>query len=547
MNKKYLIIILLIVVVNIIGSWVFYRWDLTEENRYSLSDATKQLMEGLDDELYIEVYLDGEDLPGGFERLKKATQETLEELEYTANTPIEFAFIDPTASKTDPALVDTLLARGVQPTNVFDSKGGKRTEDLIFPYATIFYKGKESTILLLKANQSLSAEEKLNQSTENLEYGFAKAIKQISTTKRKKIGLLTEFTLLEPTNFSGLINSLQTYYDLYILDAKASQTFQGLDALILPKPDLPVDDSTKLKIDQFVHSGGSTLFFIDGLTVDSIGLQGTYAQPLSLNIEDLLFKYGVRLNKDLVKDGLNSLMVPIVVGQMGDKPNIQPIPYRFFPLINNFGESVITKNVDMVATKFASTLDTVVTPGIRKTALLLTSDYSKVLGAPALVTYNDSRKETDEATYNEGPQVVSYLLEGRFQSLYKNRLLSNDGRSAFYEGESMPAKVLICSDGDIIINDVNRQTGEPQPLGFDRASQRTFGNEDFVMNAVSYMVEENGLINARSKEIKLRPLDEVKVRTTRTRVQVLALLIPTLLIALFGLIRAFWVKKKYTS
>ncbi|WP_341226509.1 gliding motility-associated ABC transporter substrate-binding protein GldG [uncultured Arcticibacterium sp.] len=550
MNKtiRFLFFPLILIVVNIISILFFFRKDLTEEKRYSISEASKNIVSRLQEPIEVQILLDGDVLPGGFERLKQAVNETLGEFKTYGGANISYSFFDPN-SLTNPeeknALIDSLYIKGVQPTNVFDTDGGRKTETMVFPFALVSYQGKEQTVLLLQGNQALSAEEKLNQSYENLEYSFASAFRKLTLTEKKKIGLLTEFTSLEPINFAGLINALQEYYDLYFVDAATSESFLGLDALILPKPDLRIDDSTKYKIDQYVMSGGKTLFFIDGLKVDSIGLQGTYAQPYESNLQDMFFKYGIRLNYDMIKDGASATMVPLVVGNMGDKPNIQPIPYRFFPLINNFGQSLITKNLDLVESKFTSSIDTVLSSGIAKTPLLKTTPYTKILNAPALVTYNDARSNTDQQEYNNGEKTIAYLLEGEFSSLYENRILPSDPRSGIFKAKSVPTKMIVCADGDIIVNSLDRRTGEPLPLGYDKVSQHTFGNKDFLMNAIDYLVDENGVINARGKEVKLRPLDAIKTRDNRTQIQLVNLLIPSVLIILFGLVRGFFWRRKY--
>ncbi len=546
--KKIAIALFVLIVVNVLSAYVFVRADLTEERRYSVSNATENLLSNLEGEVFIKVYLDGADLPGGFERLKRAVAETLEEFKTYGGGNINYRFIDPNAIS-DAAerdeLMNSLVEKGMQPTNVVDTKNGRRIETLIFPYATVQYENKETDVLLLKSNQSQTAQEKLNQSYENVEYELATAIRKLTITEKKRIGLLTEFTKLPPANFAGLITELQSYYDLFILDAKASVTFEGLDAIILPKPDYPVDDSTKLKLDLFIVNGGKALFFVDGLQIDSIGLEGTYAQPLSANMDDLLFKFGVRINKNMVKDGASAAVVPMVVGNMGDKPNVQPVPYRFFPLINNFGNSLITRNLDLVMTKFVSSIDTVQSPGIKKTPLLMTTPYTRVLNAPVLVTFNEARTETEADTYQAGVQTIGYLLEGTFSSLYKNRLLPTDERLKFYSENSQPSKIIVCADGDLITNEINRKTGNPMPLGYDKVSQHTFGNMDFVMNAVDYLIDDNGVITARSKEVKLRPLDTIKIREERLFWQGLNIGLPLAFLAVFGAITFVVRKQKF--
>lgn len=547
---KTLLIIIGIVALNIGANYFFFRADLTEEKRYSISDATKNLLQNLDEEVFIKVYLEGDDLPGGFVRLRKAVEETLDEFKVYGGNKIHFEFQDINAL-TDPQkrqeLQIELEKKGLQPTNIIDTKGGKRTETLIYPYCVASVGKKEIPILLLKGNQAQNAQEKLNQSYENVEYEIASSIRLLTIKEKKKIGLLTDFTSLKPNSFAGLITSLQARYDLFIINSKQSPTFIGLDALILPKPDSPVDDSTKFKIDQYIMNGGKALFFLDALKVDSVSLEGNYAQPLRINLEDLFFKYGIRINENMVKDGVSCATIPLVVGAMGDKPNIQLMPYRYYPLINNFGNSLITKNLDLVWTRFVASIDTVKSDGIRKTPLLMTTPYTKVLNAPAFVTYNEARTETESEEYKAGVKTLAYLLDGKFTSLYKNRLLPTDPRSKDFKAETTDAKVIVCSDGDLIVNDIDSRSGNPLPLGYDKYSRYTFGNRDFVMNAIDYLVDENGVISARGKEVKLRPLDNVKARDERTKWQSLNLILPVGLVSIFGGLRQWMRRRRYVG
>jgi len=553
MKNKFVVTLLIIggiVLLNIAASFVFFRLDLTEEKRYSLSDATQSLLENLSandsTDVFVKVYLDGEELPGGFERLKRAVTQTLEEFKVYGGTNINYKFINPnteTDKKKREEFYVELAKKGMNPTRVVDTKNGRQIENIIFPYALVSAGGYEVPVLLLKGTQGKTAEEKLNQSNENVEYELATAIRKLTLKERKKIGLLAEFTKLKPLNFSDLIASLQERYDLFFIDSKSSPSFQGLDALILPKPDFPVDDSTKYKIDQFVMGGGSALFFVDGLKVDSVSLEGNFAQPLELNLTDLFFKYGVRVNSNIIKDGASCALIPLVVGDLGDKPNIQPVPYRYFPLINNFGKSLITNNLDLVFSRYVASIDTVRADGVSKTPLLMTSPYTKVLNAPVFVTFNDAQTDTEQAEYQGGVKTIAYLLEGKFQSLYKNRLLPNDPKFADFKAESLPTKIIICSDGDLIVNEVSQKTGNPFPLGYDKTTQHTFGNKDFVMNAIDYLIDEDGVIQAKGREVKLRPLDKFRTRDERTFWQVLNVGLPVALVLLFGFILQ-WVRRR---
>ena len=535
-----------ILLLNLVSYYLYFRWDLTEDKRYSVAGATKNLLSELETPVEVTVYLEGNSLPGGFERLRRAVRETLGEFRYYAGKNISVRFTDPESGNEEEkkARFADFARKGIVPTNVFDQKGGRKSEIPVFPYAVVKAGGKEDVVLLLKSNQvtSVTPEEKLNRSYENVEYELAASIRKLTATERKNIGLLPEFTSGSPLEFRGMIEALKDRYNLFIIDARASQSFEGLDALIIPAPDRPLDDSTKFKIDQLVMRGGSVLFFVEGLKVDSVGLEGTYAQPLDVNLDDLLFNYGLRVNKNIVKDGLNSAVIPLVVGQMGDAPNIQPVVYRYFPLINNFGNSLITKNIGMVLTRYAATIDTVnAGDGLVKTPLLLTSPHTRVLNAPALITFNEARKDTEEEEYKDGVQVIGYLVEGKFRSLYRNQLSD----TALIR-ESVPAKILVVGDGNVIRNEVNEEKGTFYPLGFDKYFKHWYANEDFLLNALNYLTDGGGILLSRTKTVDMRPLDMLKIRDYRTWIRWINMGLPLVLLLLLGLIRYGWIRKKYT-
>lgn len=533
-----------LVVLNAVSFYVYFRWDLTEDKRYSIAPATQNMLRNLESPVEITVFLEGTQLPGGFERLRRAVKETLAEFRYYAGKNITVTYVDPVkgSAEEQKELYGRLAAAGIVPTTVFEQKGGRKSEIGVFPYALVRADGKEDAVLLLKTSHitSVTPEEKLNQSYENVEFALAASIQKLTAAEKPNVGFLPDFTSVSPIAFGGMIEAMKDRYNVFILDAKASSSFDGLDALVVPAPNRPVDDSTKFKIDQFVMKGGSVLFFVDGLAVDTVGLEGSYGQPLDVNLDDLLFNYGVRVNKNLVKDGLNAAVIPLVVGRMGDEPNIQPVVYRYYPLINNFGSSLITKNIGMVLTRYAATIDTVNSgDGLRKTPLLLTSPHTLVLNAPALITFNEARKETAEEVYNQGVKAVAYLVEGQFKSLYRHRIASDVVR------ESVPAKILVVADGDVIQNEINAEKGTFYPLGFDKYFKHWYGNEDFLLNALAYMTDSEGILLSRSKTVGMRPLDMLQVRNNRTKVQAMNIALPLVVLLVFGALRYVWIRRKY--
>jgi gliding-associated putative ABC transporter substrate-binding component GldG len=537
---KLLIFIGILAAANVLASFLFFRWDLTQEKRYTISDATKKLLQNLDEQVTIKVYMTG-DFPAGFERLERAIQETLESFSDYGGVNLAYRFIEPKDSKVQ----EELIQKGLIPTNLFANEDGKRTERLVFPGAILVYDGKEYPVQLLKGNSSASSEERLNQSYEGVEFELASAIRRLTQKERKRVGILVGHTKVPPQRFSDFLANLQQNYDLYF-DVQNPDSWEKGDLLVIPKPDTPFTDDEKYRLDQFVMRGGKLLMFIDGARVDSISLEGTFAQPLDLNLDDLLFKYGCRVNQNLVKD-LSCAMIPLNVGNMGDKPQIKPMPWRFFPLINNFGKHPIVRNLDAIYTRFPSTIDTVEAPGIVKTPLLLTSKYTQIRKAPALVAYNEARQQPDPKDYNTGEKDIAVLLEGSFTSLFNNRLLPNDPRTATFIGKGKPTKIIVVSDGDLIVNDIDYKRGAPLPLGYDRLSEKTFANKDFALYALDYLMDSEGLITARNKQVTLRPLDKLRLKEERTQWQLLNLLGPLAFIGILGGVWQWWRKRKYAT
>jgi gliding-associated putative ABC transporter substrate-binding component GldG len=543
---RFVMILGLLAGVNWLASQFFFRLDLTEDKRYSISEATKQLLNGLDRDIIVNVYLNG-DLPAGFERLESATRETLDEFKTYANGHLIVNYSDPSNATSEDQRQKqylNLVDRGLTPTNVFANEDGKRTEKIIFPGVIVQADTLSVPVQLLKGNKSTSPEEQLNQSYEGVEFEIASAIRLLGSQEHKKVGLVVSHTKISPARLSDLIATIQQSYDVF-LDMNNPESYEGLDALLVLKPDSAFSEDEKFKLDQYIIGGGNALFFVDGARVDSVSLDGNYAQPQDLNLNDLFFKWGARVNTNLIKD-LNCAEILLNVGNMGDKPEIRPVPWRFFPVLNSFGQHSITRNLNAVYTKFLSSIDTVGgAASINKIPLLMTSGYTQVLNAPVLVGYNEARKDPDPATYNNGVKLVGVLLEGSFSSLFENRILPGDPRAARFKSKGSPAKVIICSDGDLIVNDYDYKRNAPLPLGYDRVTKQTFGNKDFVMHALDYMTDAHGLIGARSKQIDIRALDKIQIQESKKFWQALNLLLPIVLIGIFGALRYYIRLRKF--
>jgi gliding-associated putative ABC transporter substrate-binding component GldG len=548
---RFLLIIGLLLLFNFIGQRLFFRLDLTEEKRYTMSPATKQLLQNLTEPVTVTVYLDG-DFPPAFRRLQQAVRETLNEMQVYGGANLRYVFVDPSAAGSEKArseYYETLIKKGLRPTNLAATENGKRVEKIIFPWATVAVGPREKQVLLLRGNQTASSDVRLNQSIEGLEYELASNIRKLAPGRRKIIGVVEGHGELTNAEAGDLIGSLQEYYDVYRVNLAVVPNLRTLDAVIVAKPQQAYTEIEKFKLDQFITGGGKALFFVDAMRVnlDSAARGGMLSFPYQLNLEDLLFKYGVRINPNLVLD-LNSGVIPLVTGTTGDQPTVEPMPWQFYPLINQFSPHPITRNLDAVYTKFVSTIDTVKAVGIRKTPLMFTSRYTRVLPSPVPINLNDARLEPNAKLYQESFRPVGYLLEGQFRSLFANR--AQPGTTQFQPATSpnaKPGKVLVIGDGDFVRSELDPKTGQPFRLGFDRLANTEFANREVALNAVDYMLDETGLIAVRGKQITLRPLDKVKIAEQRRRWQMLNIGAPLVLLGAFGLFRAWRRKRRYAS
>lgn len=546
----FLIGLAAIILVNQLAEFSRFRVDLTEENRYSINDATKDLLRNLEETVYIDIYLEG-DLPANFKRFKTAIGETLDEFQVYSGNKVQFKFIDPSiafSTKAKNEFYTYLAQMGIQPTNLTYQTDGKKTEKLIFPGVVISYYGEQKGVLLLKGNRSANPDDVINQSIEGIEYHIASAISQLSNDSRKRIGIIKGHGELDSTLIAGFSNLLIAKYDLYNVNLNnKKRALTDYDVLILAKPTEKFTTNEKYQLDQYIMNGGRMLAFVDALRVnlDSIDGEGTYAFAYDTDLTDLFFRYGVRINADFIQD-LNCGEMPLVAGNMGDQAQFRSMPWPFFPIINNYGSHPMVKNIDASIAKFTSTIDTVKATGIKKTPLMLTSSYSRVLKNPVRVSFNDLRRDVVPENFQSGPQAISYLLEGKFTSLFKNRILPKNVPQNEFVGDGQDSKIIVVSDGDFIRNDFDLQNGNPLELGIDPYSGTVYANPDFVTNAIDYLVEDGGLISAKSKEVKIRPLDKIKVKNEKLNWQLFNMVGPLVMLIVFGLLKFYLRRRKYT-
>lgn len=544
-------VVLLVWFVNQLSDHSNIKFDLTEEKRYTVSDATKTLLRELNQDVFFEVYLAG-DLPPNFERFRSSIQEMLQQFGDESSNKVQFKFTDPTQAQSAQArneFYKSLTDKGLQPTNLNYVQDGNKLEKLVFPAALVSQGMDELPVNLLKGNRAAGPEEILNQSIEGLEYELASVIAQLNGGGTKRVAFITGHGSPEGDLVAGFRHSILSKYDLYDVRLEGRKELVGYDAVIVGMPTERFSEPEKYLLDQYLMKGGSLIYFLDALTVnmDSIGTaDGTVAIPYDINLDDQLFRYGVRLNKNFVLD-FNSGELPIVDGNFGDRAQIQMLAWPFFPLITNFSKHPSVRNLDAILTRFTSTIDTVRADGIKKTPLASTTQYSKVLGPPVRVSLDDLRSELIPDRFNDGVKNVSFLLEGKFTSLYANRPAPSGFDKEGFIAKGEEGKVIVFGDGDLITNDFDPKTGEPLAMGVESYTKATYANERFILNTLDYMVDDSGLIETRAREVKLRPLDKVKLKQERTKWQTINLVLPIILLLIGGGIKWYLRKRKFAS
>ena len=539
-----------LVLINLLTSKQFYRLDLTEEKRYTIKSETHKLLKGLEDEVHVEVFLEGK-LNSNFQRFQKSILEALEEFKIYSDNKISYSVTDPSMAMSEKARTEfmaDLSARGIQPTNVIDTRDGKREEKIIFPGVIVSHEGVELGVMLLKGNKAGTPDEEINQSIEGIEYELASAIYNLVNTDRKQVGFVYGHGELDSLHITSFRNDLLETYDVNPINLDEGKDLKKFDVLIIAKPTRAFSELDKFRLDQYVMKGGKILFLIDKLeaSMENASRDDYFANPYNLNLDDQLFKYGVRLNPNLVLDR-RSGMYPVITGQSDGKPKMQLMEWPFFPLISKFANHPITRNLDAVLSKFCSSIDTVKAAGVKKTPLLMTSPYARTVTAPVHINVNELRKNLRDEDFTTPSIPIAFLLEGKFTSLYKNRFAPDSTSRKEQLNESTPTKMVVIADGDIARNEVNPRSSQAQPVGFDPMMNYTFANRDFLLNTLSYLTNENGLIQARTKQVKIRPLDQVRIQGNRIKWQAINLALPIVLLVTYGVVRLYLRKRRFAK
>ncbi len=555
---QLLIALVIILIINYISSNAYFRLDLTSDKRYTLSEVTHEILDSLDDLVYIEIYLDGE-MPIGFQRMQKSIHELMDEFRIVAGSDIQYQFKNPSQSSSESernTMYQDLYERGLDPTNVKDrDEEGGLAEKILFPGAIITYKNREVPVNLLLNNPGLSAEINLNNSIQSLEYEFVDAIRKITSEQRKKIAFVEGQGELDEYKTGDITRSLNEYYDIDRVTIKDYiNILDPYDAVIIAGPTEEYTEKSKFIVDQYIMNGGKVLWFIESIHVsmDSLSVTGsTFALMNEVNLSDQLFKYGVRVNPNIIQD-IQCAIIPVNTAVGGSQPQFAPAPWLYFPLLNGLNNNPITKNLNMIKSEFPSVLDTVGNNVEVKKQVILTSSYSsKVLNIPLLVSLREVSEQPDPSTFVMPNNPIAVIMEGNFESVFKNRLIDKyiDGFQFEYKEKSQPTKMIVVSDADIIRNDIRQRADGIfiTPLGYDRYTKQTYGNKEFVMNAVHYLVDESGILDMRSREFKLRLLDKTKIQNEKTRWQVINSVLPVLFIIAFAFLVTYLRKRKYTQ
>ena len=530
-------------------SLAHYRLDLTKEKRYSLSNSTKTLLKNLDGKVEVEVFLTG-DLSAGFKKLSIASEELLNEFKEYGTTNFQYRFTRPGAGLPDSLrfkTYDSLAQLGIKPFNnqVTSKQGAETTERWIFPAAIVrFNDSMQIPIDLMSGKSGADEETTLNHSEALLEFKIADAINKLT---RKAVPVVAYAAgngePLNPT-VRDLFETMRTNYRFGVIDVNSGRLdADTIAALMIVKPAKPFTEIEKLKIDQYIMHGGNVFWFIDKLYAEMDSLLRVQTDFIAfdknLNLDDQLFKYGIRINNDLLQD-IKSAKQPLVVGQLGGQPQIERLPFPYYPLVSSPSTNPIAKNLDDVLTIFPSSIDTVKSQGIQKTILLASDTNSRAISSPAMVSLQSVKTKDDLRTFTRSYVPVAVLLEGKFSSLYANRFTEDlkDSLQLFSPYPFTPtaikaARQIVVSDADLVTNVVTQSQG-PLPMGMQQYENYQFANKEFLLNALDYLVNNNGLLETRSKDFTLRLLDKQKITEQKTMWQVINIGVPILLVMLFG-------------
>ncbi|MDT0690335.1 gliding motility-associated ABC transporter substrate-binding protein GldG [Salegentibacter sp. F188] len=549
--KSLAILIVGLILLNVLAANFFTRFDLTQDNRYTLSTASKNIIEDIEKTVIIDVFLQG-NFPPEFRRLRNETSQLLEEFA-AYNSNIRVNFINPIEEGQDAnAVAQEFLQMGMTPARVSVQESGKTSEEIIFPWAIANYEDKTVKIPLLKNTLGATDEDRVTNSVQQLEYAFANGLDKLIYPKEKKIAVMRGNGELPDANLADFLQTLQEYYYIapFTLDSAAQnpqKTLQKLnefDLILEAKPTEPFTENEKFVLDQYKMNGGKSIWLVESVAMETDSLLNqsgtTYALPRDLNLGDLFFSYGIRINPVLIND-LYSAPITLASGS-GNNTRFNPYPWFYSPLSSSPNDHPIINNIEAVKFEYANQIDTLAND-IEKTILLSSSPRTKVEGTPLQISLEMVSQKPQISTYTDGEQPLAVLLKGNFTSAYKNRIKPFEIPNPL--DESAATKMLVISDGDVIKNDLQR--GAPLELGFERYTGSTYGNKEFLLNAVNYMLDDNGLIEIRTEEISIPFLDPERTAEEREKWQLTNLVVPLLILGIFAFLFTFFRRRKYVK
>lgn len=559
--------LVIIIFLNVIGYFFFARIDLTQEKRYTLSESSKKLMSNLEDIVFIRCYLEG-DIPSEYKKLRNETKEMLDQFR-AYNPDIEYEFVDPNGfenAKDKNEFYQRLFEKGFSPLLTTSTNNNSQVQQYIFPYLEITYKGRTTIVPLISSKNDFSSDGIVNASIENLEYNLYTAIRSVATQQRGKVAFLYGHGEWQVENIWDFISSLNEYYTVDSisinekLNALTERVYDSVnpnlvkiknkfDCLVIAKPTSIFSYKDLYLIDQYIMHGGKVLWLVDPLLVSMDSLQtqaNTFAISNFTGVDDILFRYGVKLNTNLVTD-MQCAKIPIVTGQyQNNTPQMTYYPWNFFPEISPNSNHIISDKISPVKMEFASSIDTTNSPA-KKTVLLSSSNRTRVLNSPVNVSLQMLKQKQDASLFNSGAKDVAILLEGEFSSAFKNRLtpeMELNSQMAYKDFSDTTAMIVI-ADGDVVRNDF--MNGQLLPLGYDKYTRKMYGNKEFLVNCVNYLCGDEDLIPLRSREVIMRNLDLAKVEREKTAWQIVNVALPIVVIVLFGVLLAVLRKKTFTK
>lgn len=552
--KKIATTFLIIVVFNLAGHFVFKRFDLTADKRYTLSQTSLKIVSEVKEPLYIDIFLEGE-FPGEFKKLQTETKQLLEEFK-SQNSNIIIQFINPLEDEEQKdKTMQSFIERGMIPVNVTVNDKGQQTQEVVFPWAVATCSSRSIKVSLLKNIMGASTAKKVVSSVQHLEYAFANAINTVSKTKQKKVVILNGNGELQDRYIADFIKSVKDNYYIgpFTLDSVAKSPnetlkyLQKYDLAVIAKPTEAFTDEEKQVIDQFIINGGKTLWLVDQVNMEMDSLYNetgsNLAFPRDLNLNDMFFKYGIRLHPELIKD-LMATPIALATGEQGSATQYTQYPWFFSPMIYPSIKNPIVSNLDGIKFEFSNPIEPLKND-IKKTVLLQSSQYSKVVGTPSEINLKMVSERPEQKDFiGNGNYPVAVLLEGQFHSMYENRVLPFKENT--FQNIGKENKMIVISDGDVIKNQLDKNF-QPLELGYDKWTNNLYANKEFMMNCVNYLLDDNGLINIRSKEVDLPLLDKEKVYANYTYSQIITVAVPIIILLLFGLVFTILRKRKYSK